>query len=65
MLVVDDDKHLRTLVKTYAEIDGFLLIEATNGTEAINQVMETNFDIIILDREFYNQVSHLKNKKTS
>lgn len=49
MLVLDDDKHLRTLVKTYAEIDGFLLIEATNGTEAINQVMETNFDIIILD----------------
>ena len=49
MLVVDDDKHLRTLVKTYSEIDGFLLIEATNGTEAINQVMETNFDIIILD----------------
>lgn len=49
MLIVDDDIHLRNLVRTYAELEGFQCQEAQNASEALEQVQETEFDILILD----------------
>ena len=49
LLIVDDDIHLRKLVLTYAELDGFQCEEAENGQEAIEKVYNTQFDIVVLD----------------
>lgn len=49
LLIVDDDLHLRALVKTYAEIEGFVCTETENCAQAIQLVENTDFDIIILD----------------
>lgn len=49
LLVVDDEVHLRTLVRTYAELEGFQCFEAENGEEALRAAEQTAFDIIVLD----------------
>ncbi len=49
LLIVDDDKDLRALVKTYAELDGFQCAEAENGEMAVGCVEQTAFDMIVLD----------------
>ena len=49
MLIVDDDLHLRALVKTYAEMDDFHCHEAENGIQALEMAAKYAFDIIVLD----------------
>lgn len=49
ILIIDDDVHLRALVKTYAELEGYHCLEAENYDQAVSQVEQTNFDIIVLD----------------
>lgn len=49
ILVVDDDKSIRKLIKIYLENEGFNIIEACNGEEALNVLNESAFDLIILD----------------
>lgn len=49
MLIVDDDKHLRALVRTYAELEDFNCKEVENGTQTIQEITRTNYTIIILD----------------
>ena len=49
LLVVDDDNHLRALVKTYAELDGFDCREAENSAQALEAAEQSSFDIIVLD----------------
>jgi two-component system, OmpR family, response regulator ResD len=49
LLIVDDDIHLRKLVLTYAELDGYQCEEAEDGKEAIEKINHTQFDIVILD----------------
>lgn len=49
ILVVDDDKHLRNVIKEYAEYEKFEVVEATNGIESIEAVKKNDFDIIVLD----------------
>lgn len=49
MLIADDDVHLRKLVVTYAELEGFYCQEAENAQEAIDMLGKTDFDILILD----------------
>ena len=50
LLVVDDEKLIRDVIKEYAIVDGFKVIEASNGEEAISKI-ETNpdIDLIIMD----------------
>ena len=50
LLVVDDEKLIRDVIKEYAKIDGYKIIEAANGEEAISKI-ETNpdIDLIIMD----------------
>lgn len=49
ILIVDDDKHLRNVIREYAEYENFKVTEAADGLEAIKEVKTKDFDIIVLD----------------
>lgn len=49
MLIIDDDIHLRKLVLTYADLEGFQCKEAENARQALDLLLVTDFDILILD----------------
>lgn len=49
ILVVDDEAHIRTLIKKYAYFEGHTVFEAKNGLEAIDLCRRDSFDIIIMD----------------
>ena len=51
ILVVDDEKKIRTLIRKYAEFEGHQVTEAENGMQAVEICRRTPslFDIIIMD----------------
>lgn len=50
ILVVDDEEFLRNVVKEYAINEGFKVIEAENGHEAIEKVEKNpDIDLIVMD----------------
>ncbi len=49
MLIVDDDIHIRNLVKVYAELEGFQCSEAGDAEQALFLLSEADYDILILD----------------
>lgn len=49
LLITDDDLHLRKLVRTYAELEGYRCEEAATGREAITKLSSGAFDIVVLD----------------
>lgn len=49
LLIVDDEKNIREIVRKYAVFEGFDCIEASNGMEAITVFEENDVDLIIMD----------------
>ena len=49
VLVVDDEKLIRDVIKEYLLLEKIEVEEASNGEEALNKVKQENFDIIIMD----------------
>ena len=49
ILVVDDEEHIRTLIKKYASFEGHTVFEANNGLKAVDMCKSDSFDIIIMD----------------
>ena len=49
ILVVDDKQNLRQMVKSYLEGEGFRVVEATDGREALFVARHEKPDLIILD----------------
>jgi DNA-binding response OmpR family regulator len=49
ILVVDDDIELRNLVRSYLQQEGFQVVTAANGREALFVAREAKPDLIILD----------------
>ncbi len=49
ILVVDDEKSIREVIKTYAEFEGHEVVEAIDGIDAIEKVKEEDFDVIVMD----------------
>ena len=49
ILVVDDEERMVRFIRLNLEHDGFLVDEAYNGTEAINQVRSNLPDLVLLD----------------
>gem|GEM_PF-5510795 len=48
ILIVDDDMHLRKLVLTYGEMDGFTCEEAENATQALEKIENTQYALVLL-----------------
>ena len=49
LLVVDDEEKIRTVVREYAEFDGYEVEEAADGIEAVEKVRKNDYDIIVMD----------------
>ena len=49
ILITDDDPHLRRLVRTYAELEGFECTEAGDGAAAVTALKQSAFDLVLLD----------------
>lgn len=50
ILIVDDEKKIRDVVREYAEFEGFEIAEAEDGMEAVKKVSEIDdISIIIMD----------------
>ena len=49
ILIVDDEKSIRTLVRSYLEADSYEVLEADNGREAVELARSSTPDLIVLD----------------
>jgi two-component system, OmpR family, response regulator ResD len=49
VLIVDDEEHIREVLRMYLEAEGFAVVEAADGMEALTQAARTPPDLIILD----------------
>lgn len=49
ILIADDEKDISTLIKRYAERDGFEVVAVEDGSEAVEICRKEDFDVIIMD----------------
>lgn len=49
IMVVEDEKRLREIVVKYFQAEGFKVLEAVNGKEAVSLIKITPVDIILMD----------------
>ena len=49
VLIVDDEKNIREVVREYAHLNGYETDEAADGYEALEKVRDNDYDCIILD----------------
>jgi len=49
ILLVDDEPDLRSMVRQYLEAEGFAVVEAADGSEALERVRSSSPDLILLD----------------
>lgn len=50
-LVVDDDPGLRTVLRHILELEGWRVVEAGDGKEALARAAEAHLDVVITDIE--------------
>ena len=48
-MVIEDDKFLSSLIKTRLEKEGFTVLQAFDGDEAVSRLREETPDLIVLD----------------
>ncbi|MBR1562992.1 MAG: response regulator transcription factor [Ruminococcus sp.] len=49
ILVVDDEAKIRAIIKEYAEFEGYTVVQAEDGMDAVEKVRAEDFDIIVMD----------------
>ncbi|MDD7363708.1 MAG: response regulator transcription factor [Peptoniphilus sp.] len=49
ILVVDDEVKIREVIRTYAEFEGYDVVEAADGMEAVEICQREDFDVIVMD----------------
>ena len=49
ILIVDDEKNIRTSLSRFFDLHGFQAIAVENGIDAMEQVRKSSFDCIVLD----------------
>jgi len=49
VLVVDDDAHIRELVRIFLAQEGLDVYEASNGRDALTKLQKVRADLVILD----------------
>ncbi len=50
ILVVDDDPAVRALLSRYLQLEGYEVIEASDGAAALDSIKEHPPDLVLLDR---------------
>jgi len=49
ILIVDDESDLRTMLSSYLDAEGFDVVEAIDGDQALEQIDSTGPDLVVLD----------------
>ncbi len=49
ILVVDDEANIRSIVRKYAEFEGYKVAEAEDGMKAVSLCRQETFDMVIMD----------------
>lgn len=49
ILITDDEEMIRKLIRKYAEFEGHSVTEACNGMEAIVNLKNNHYDIVVMD----------------
>lgn len=49
ILIADDEARIREVIREYAEFEGYTVVEATDGMEAVKITRTEDFDAIIMD----------------
>ena len=49
LLIVDDEKNIREVIREYALLNGYEADEAEDGMQAIDMIREKDYDCVILD----------------
>ena len=49
ILIVDDEKNIREIIREYAEFEGYETAETDDGMKAVKMAKEDNYDLIIMD----------------
>ena len=49
ILVVDDEEKIRFVVREYAQFSGHEVVEASDGSGAVELCKKQNFDLIVMD----------------
>ncbi len=49
ILIVDDEPNIVTLISRYAQREGYNIVTASDGREAIDKCQSEDFDVIIMD----------------
>ncbi|MEC9493217.1 sigma-54-dependent transcriptional regulator [Flexistipes sp.] len=67
ILIVDDEKNHRLMLKIHLADEGFEVLEAENGVEALQLIDESDFDLILLDIKMdimdgFTFLSHMRQK---
>lgn len=55
MLIADDNRQIVSIIAEYAKKEGFTVVTATDGMEALEQFHAGTFDIVLLDVMMPNQ----------
>lgn len=49
VLIVDDEKLIREVIKEYGQVEGFNILEASDGTYALDIIKKHDVDVVVLD----------------
>ena len=49
VLIVDDEPEIRTVLRRYLQADGFGVVEADDGEQALDRLRESAADVVLLD----------------
>lgn len=49
ILIVDDEANIRSLLRKYAEFEGYAVEEAADGLRAVEMCRKTDYDLIVMD----------------
>ncbi len=49
ILVVDDEKLIREVISEYLTLEGFTVMEATDGIDAVNKFKKNDINLVIMD----------------
>lgn len=49
LLIVDDEVLIRDCIKEYSQVEGFQVLEANDGREALQIIKDESVDLIVLD----------------